>query len=362
VVSVSDRKVFISSNESLLSAHEGLLSARESLLSAHESLLSAHEGLLSAHEGLLSAHESLLSAHESLLSARESLLSADESLLSAHEGLLSADESLLSAHEGLLSADESLLSADECLVGERILLKNKFLFINHNFKKRRIIMSTTRKPLFPSTIEAQISDLHTKLNYLVVNAPRFGIPDMQTAQLSMLVANVDAIHVKVQDKDNRTKLDTAAQKEAIREAQLDARKIITFYVAGNPAATPVDYTALNIPVPGAHPHLPAPGHVPGIGHITSSDLSVYVPFFDAQSSKRAKPVGVYGLETYYQLGGEEPTDISQMAEKAVATASPQRIAFKFTDEFQIVYLAFRWVGTRGDYGPWSDIYKINIAK
>jgi hypothetical protein len=91
-------------------------------------------------------------------------------------------------------------------------------------------------------------------------------------------------------------------------------------------------------------------------------LGVSVEFFDAESDKRAKPEGVQGIEVCTQLGGETPTDPATMSERKIFTSSPVHLQFGFEDEFKIVYLVFRWVGTRGDYGPWSAIYKVVIAR
>jgi hypothetical protein len=223
-------------------------------------------------------------------------------------------------------------------------------------------MGTPKHPLFPRTIAAQISDLHTKINFLSSNASRLGIPAPAMLLLTEALAELDAAHVKVLDKDTRTRLDTAAQQQAIRTAQRQTRKILDFYVVDNPAATRTDYEALSIPVRGPVSILPAPEHVPGIGHITSANLAVIVPFSDAQSNKRAKPAGVHALEAAYQLGGDEPADVRRMPEEAVATSSPLRLQFDFADEFKLVYLAFRWVGTRGDHGPWTDIHKVNVSR
>jgi hypothetical protein len=220
-----------------------------------------------------------------------------------------------------------------------------------------------KHPLFPLTIEAQISDLHTKRNYLIANAARFGIPDTKLSELTAFVDDVDTAHARTQDRDNRTKLDTANRLEAIRRAQVTAQKIIYFYIVNHAAVTPIDYEALHIPKHGgARTPLPPPAHVPGIGHITSVDLAVIVPFFDAQSGKRAKPAGVHAIEGAIRLGGPPPAGVSELLETTTATASPMRLQFDFADEFTILYLAFRWVGTRGDYGPWSDIHKIAIAR
>jgi hypothetical protein len=51
-----------------------------------------------------------------------------------------------------------------------------------------------------------------------------------------------------------------------------------------------------------------------------------------------------------------------MTERKVATSSPVWIQFEPKDEFQVVYLAFRWIGTRGDYGQWSEIRKMVIVR
>ena len=219
-----------------------------------------------------------------------------------------------------------------------------------------------KNPLFPYRIDEQVADLNTKLAYIIANAMRFNIIMDKIQELQTLVNLVNVAHEAASNVDTRTKLDVATRLEAIAHAQEAMRKVIEFFIADSPQATAVDYEALNIPPKGHHSPLPAPDSVPGIGHITSADLAVIVPFFDARSSKRAKPEGVYALEAYYQLGGEQPDSISNMTERATDTASPLRLQFEFDDAYQILYLAFRWIGTRGDYGPWSEIHKINISR
>jgi hypothetical protein len=223
-------------------------------------------------------------------------------------------------------------------------------------------MPHVKHSLFPDTIESKVADLNTKNNYLKVNAGRFGISSADISKVNTLVTAVNTAHTKASDLDMRTKTDIANRKQAIRTAQETVRKVIAYYVIGNLNTTDVDYKMLNIHRPSPYPHLPAPEHIPGIGHIISEDLTVVIPFFDAQTGKRAKPEGVRSIEAHYKIGGEPPTNPSDMTGHKVDTASPMRLQFEFGNEMEVLYIVFRWIGTRGDYSPWSEIYKIVIAR
>jgi hypothetical protein len=223
-------------------------------------------------------------------------------------------------------------------------------------------MSSTKHLLFPLGIAEQIADLNTKRNYLNLNASRLGISSVDMTSIDTQVNAAIATHTKASDHDTRTKLDVANRILAIKTAQKTTRKAINYYVVDNPNATIVDYEALNIPRPGPHSHLPPPRQAPGIGHITSEYLSVTIPFFDTLTRKLAKPEGARSIEAYHKFGGDPPKDISEMTILKNSTASPMHVQFEPDKELEILYLVFRWVGTRGDFGPWSEIYRIVISR
>jgi hypothetical protein len=223
-------------------------------------------------------------------------------------------------------------------------------------------MKHAKHPLFPRTVDAQVADLNTKIDYLQQNAARLGIPATEITTLAVLVRNTVNAWTVAGNREMRTKIDVAVRNGAIRAAQKAMRRSINFYVMSNPDAVATDFEALNIPQPKHHLPLSRPQYVPGIGHITSTDLAVIIPFFDAQTGRQGKPDGVLAIEACYRLGGELPADISDMTGRTVHTASPMRLRFDAPDELQVLYLAFRWIGTHGEYGPWSKIYRISIAR
>jgi hypothetical protein len=216
--------------------------------------------------------------------------------------------------------------------------------------------------LFPRDIFGQVADLVSKRTYLQENAARFGISSADMAKVSGQVDAVLAVHARASDHRTRTRIDVATRRAAIRTAEDTIRKVLKYYVDGNPATTPVDTEMLNMARTGPHTLLQPPTHIPGIGRIHSHDLTVIIPFFDALTGRHGKPEGVQSFEIAIKLGGEMPVKISELTGSALATDSPARLPFDFENEGQFLYLAFRWRGTRGDLGPWSEIYKIRISR
>jgi hypothetical protein len=223
-------------------------------------------------------------------------------------------------------------------------------------------MTHSKKPFFPRKVDDKVADLNMKKDYLEENNLRFNIPHIELATLDTEVTEVNTLHAIASNKDMRSKIDVAKRNEAITVAQLTTRKVIDFYVVKSPNTTAVDYEALRIPTSGPFSPLSPPKHAPGIRHLASNSLGVSAEFFDAESDRRAKPEGAQGIEVCIQVGGEMPTDPATMSERRIFTSSPIHLQFGFEDELKIVYLVFRWVGTRGDYGPWSEIYRIVIAR
>jgi hypothetical protein len=220
------------------------------------------------------------------------------------------------------------------------------------------MMAIPKNPMFPRKINDRIGDFHTKFNYLSLIAKRAGmnIPDEVIAVMAQLIYNVDQANIPMMDTDNRMKQDRIRRNATADIAQMYIRRVINYYIVGNPAATNGDYESLRVERKGYHPPLPAPVSPPGVRRIYSQDMCLYVELFNSATMKRAKPSGVSSIEMYYQLGGEEPKSVTQLTERLIATSSPLMIKFSSDDEMQRVYTAFRWIGTKGDYSPWTKIY------
>jgi hypothetical protein len=223
-------------------------------------------------------------------------------------------------------------------------------------------MTKVKQPLFPRTLAEAIADLDLKRDYLTTNETRFGIEAADLEKVETSVNAAQAAYKKASEPKARTTIDIENRNLAMKKAQDTVRKVIGFYVTGNPNATVADYDILRIPIPGLHPPLPDPEDPPGISHLTSKSMAIYASFFDKANGHRGKPAGVQSIEACIKVGGEPPASPEEMSERRVGTDSPMHLQFEFEQLFQLAFVAFRWVGTHGVYGPWSEIYKINIAR
>lgn len=101
-----------------------------------------------------------------------------------------------------------------------------------------------------------------------------------------------------------------------------------------------------------------PATVPVLTRADTSTRCILRLFYtDATTpDSKAKPPGVQGCEVREQIGGTAPVNPNTMAFLALETRAPYRADFEATDAGKTVYLAFRWVNTKGQPGPWSMVY------
>jgi hypothetical protein len=101
-----------------------------------------------------------------------------------------------------------------------------------------------------------------------------------------------------------------------------------------------------------------PTTVPVLTRTDTSTRAILRLFFaDATTPEtKAKPPGVQGCEIREQIGGTAPVNPNAMAFLAIETRTPYRADFEAGDVGKTVYFAFRWLNTKGQPGPWSQIY------
>jgi hypothetical protein len=216
--------------------------------------------------------------------------------------------------------------------------------------------------LFPRKIDELISDFHTKNDYLKANTDRFNISELDTIEMDTVVGEVDEAHARTLDKATCTKIDTLMQKEALEKAKILFRRVIEYRVKKNPNLTEMDYTILRLPHQGGGQPLPSPSMEPGIRNLRSFLLRIEGEYFDVLTGKKGRAVNCRELEIYYKIGGDEPETITELKERLIVTNNPIVIQFSEEGAYHFVYLAFRWIGTRGEYGPWTTIFKVMIIR
>ncbi|MDR2042535.1 MAG: hypothetical protein LBP98_09530 [Tannerella sp.] len=76
---------------------------------------------------------------------------------------------------------------------------------------------------------------------------------------------------------------------------------------------------------------------------------------DSESKRAGKPAHIIGFELWRRIGGDTGPLFSEMQLIELATRSPHLVEYTSGDRGKMVRYASRWVNTRGQKGPWSEI-------
>ncbi len=199
-----------------------------------------------------------------------------------------------------------------------------------------------------------------------------------TAYVAYVVANYAALGISTTERDAlqacavawgyafdgftaaRTAFHAATQdKDGKRAAVEDFVRMLTGMIQKRPGTTDQMRVDLGITVPksGRTP-APIPSTAPTLTKIDTSTRSILRLFFadSATPQTKAKPAGVALCEIRQQIGGTAPTTPTAMQTLALEGRTPYRSDYEPEEVGAKVWLALRWVNTRGEPGPWSEIF------
>ena len=161
------------------------------------------------------------------------------------------------------------------------------------------------------------------------------------------------------DPAQRTHVKQVALEKAEEKLRAVTRKLYMNCIKNSLSVTETDLAAMSLPVPsGERHHSPVARRAPGFRFEQLDGHRVEVDFFDIESeNKRGKPAGQHGIEfKLIVLKEKREVTIAEMNESVFDTNPPY--IFEGTDGQQGDYLMIcgRWENTRGEKGPWSEIF------
>jgi hypothetical protein len=163
----------------------------------------------------------------------------------------------------------------------------------------------------------------------------------------------------------RSSMASATQaKDTSRQQLEESVRQLTRTLQVNPELTDADRADLQITVADQTRTSAAVPQTRPAGQIdTSKPQQHTISWVDETTpTSKAKPDGVYGCELRCQVGGAEPLDPEEMKFLALDTRTPYVADFDGADTGKIVYYRLRWLNSRQEPGPWSDIYSATITK
>jgi hypothetical protein len=164
-----------------------------------------------------------------------------------------------------------------------------------------------------------------------------------------------------------------ATAEAKREAKDAARQLlesrarpIVRFVQSYPSTTNADRANMGISVRGIGGRpAPAPTTRPLVIVEAASRLTHRIRVSDETTpTRRARPVGVLGAEVWVALVDADtppPTDPAALSFLSMTTRPGVVAEFRSGDGGKTAVYMTRWVNTRGEKGPWSEITTATVA-
>lgn len=118
---------------------------------------------------------------------------------------------------------------------------------------------------------------------------------------------------------------------------------------------------ITVPAPGPTPP-PVPSTSPvGIIEFGERLQHVLKVVDSANPNARCKPEGVEGCEVWMKIGGEAPSDPSQLMLAGIHKNHRFTRTFAGAQAGQQAWYWLRWINTRGQTGPWSEPVSATIA-
>jgi hypothetical protein len=155
-------------------------------------------------------------------------------------------------------------------------------------------------------------------------------------------------------------------KDAARAALEKQVRPVTNFVQGWPKTTNADRAEMGITVRDTSPTpAPAPSSRPLALVESGQRLTHQLRLVDESTpTRRARPAGVLGAEVWVKLVDADspaPTDPAALTFLTMTTKPSFRAEFKAGEGGKTAVYMARWVNTRGEKGPWSEITTATVA-
>jgi hypothetical protein len=155
-------------------------------------------------------------------------------------------------------------------------------------------------------------------------------------------------------------------KDAARAALEKEVRPVTNFVQGWPKTTNADRAEMGITVRDTSPSpAPAPTSRPLALVESPARLTHQLRLVDESTpTRRARPAGVLGAEVWVKLVDADqpaPTDPAALTFLTMTTKPSFRAEFKAGEGGKTAVYMARWVNTRGEKGPWSEVTTATVA-
>jgi hypothetical protein len=181
--------------------------------------------------------------------------------------------------------------------------------------------------------------------------------EVEAAQTAYLAAHELVIH-----PETKTSITIEEKNRTLKDFVAKLRLFIKEYLLYNPLVTDADRLAMGLPLIDTVRTPSQAETTHPVGEAASTKEPATLEFrVHGEGGKRAKIIeGQSAVELGYVLSDIPVTDWNDLLHSELSTRGIFRKTFAAAERAKILYFAFRWVGPRGQKGPWSNIQNIPV--
>jgi hypothetical protein len=197
---------------------------------------------------------------------------------------------------------------------------------------------------------------------VALHAAAWLIPEQAVAAIEAGRRRWNSAYSTYLDPAKRTKAVVSEKNDARRAYEAVLRPFVQGWLMHNPWVTGADRRDMSLPVYDRTPTpVAAPKSRPELEIDFSQIARHTLRVRDSESKSAGRPAHVAGFEIWRRVGGHAQPAIDEMLLIGQATRSPHTLEYASTYRSQPAWYALRWVNTRGEKGPWSEIVSAIIA-
>ena len=195
---------------------------------------------------------------------------------------------------------------------------------------------------------------------VAARATELNIPSDVLAAVQAQATRWNTAYALAEDPSTRTKGAVKEKQEARDAYEHGLRQLIRTYLTYSLVLTDQDREDMGLPVhKTTRTHAPVASDAPFVAAAGHGPRVVRVDFGESQTSA-AKPFGQHCIELASLISDTRPTEIDELIHSAVDTHTPLLLTFKESERGKMLWFAARWENTRGEKGPWSEIFSLMI--
>jgi hypothetical protein len=195
--------------------------------------------------------------------------------------------------------------------------------------------------------------------YLAAHAASWGLDPSTWAHIDLQIAAFEDAYKKAEDP-NRGKADVKAKNDARNTLQKAVRLYVKEYLINNHVISDEERERMGLPVyKSTRTPAPVAEDAPWLKAFTNLLRHVTFKYGGSETSK-AKPKGQYGIEFAWEIADEKPAHVRSLTHSVFDTRTPLTLEFDEEERGKTLWYAARWENTRGEKGPWSEIFKTII--